>query len=470
MELLRTIGLMLLALSILIVIHELGHYWAARMFKIRVERFFLFFDYKFKLFSLKKGETEYGVGWIPLGGYVKIAGMLDESMDGQAAVGPAQPWEFRSKPIWQRLIVMLGGIIMNVILGCVIFIGLKFLVGDRVTPMDKLEFGIVVDENSVLHPLGFRTGDKILSYNGKSYPSLEDYSNPSKLVDSEKVFEVRHADGRIEKISLPDSIMGRFQDSGEPALFMPDMPPILYVLEYDGKKVTDAMARNPQMDTAGVSWQAWRAGIRKGDRVISVDSAPVERWSQFQSIVRGRPGETMTITVDRKGKVIPFTVTSKPVKAKDKITGKIGVLADIDTLRTHFRYSPGEAIPMGIAAAFTEVSNNVKGLKALVTGRVNPAKSMAGPIGIAKIYGSAFDLGGWTSFWRLTGMLSMVLAVMNLLPIPVLDGGHVLILIVEGIIGREIPIKAKTVIMYIGFFMVLALMAFVILNDLIKLF
>ncbi|MFM2375415.1 MAG: metalloprotease RseP, partial [Bacteroidota bacterium] len=252
MELLRTIGLMLLALSILIVIHELGHYWAARMFKIRVERFFLFFDYKFKLFSLKKGETEYGVGWIPLGGYVKIAGMLDESMDGQAAVGPAQPWEFRSKPIWQRLIVMLGGIIMNVILGCVIFIGLKFLVGDRVTPMDKLEFGIVVDENSVLHPLGFRTGDKILSYNGKAYPSLEDYSNPSKLVDSEKIFEVRHADGQVEKISLPDSIMGKFQDSGEPALFMPDMAPILHVLEYDAKKVTDAMARNPQMDTAEV--------------------------------------------------------------------------------------------------------------------------------------------------------------------------------------------------------------------------
>lgn len=461
MELLRTIGLMLLALSILIVIHELGHFWAARMFKIKVEKFFLFFDYKFKLFSVKKGDTEYGVGWIPLGGYVKISGMLDESMDESQVQGPAQPWEFRSKPIWQRLIVMLGGIIMNVILGCLIFIGLKFFVGDKVTPMSKLEFGIVVDDSSVVYAPGFRTGDQILSYNGQTYPNLEDYSNPSKLVDSEKIFEVKHADGSIEKITLADSILGKFQDSGEPALFMPDMAPILGVVDTVGLHA--AFVADPKLDTTKRSWQAYRAGLRTGDRVISVDSVPVDRWSQFQKIIRASAGLTLNIVVDRKGKEIPFAVNTKSI-------ARIGVMAYTDTLRTQVTYSFGESIPKGIAAAFDAVANNVKGLKAIVMGRVNPAKSMSGPIGIAKIYGSAFDAGGWVNFWRLTGMLSMVLAVMNLLPIPVLDGGHVLILLIEGIIGREIPIKVKEIIMYIGFFMVLALMAFVILNDVIKLF
>jgi regulator of sigma E protease len=461
MELLRTIGLMLLALSILIVIHEAGHFWAARMFKIKVEKFFLFFDYKFKLFSVKKGDTEYGIGWIPLGGYVKISGMLDESMDESQVQGPPQPWEFRAKPIWQRLIVMLGGIFMNVVLGCVIFIGLKFLVGDKLTPMAKLEYGIVVDSSSVMFAPGFRTGDQILSYNGEVYPNLEDYSNPSKLVDSEKIFEVKHANGEIAKIALADSMLEAFQDAGERALFTPDMVPILAVLDTAG--MAKLLKDDPKADTSKQSWQAYRAGLRTGDRIVTVDSVPVERWSQFQGIVRSSAGKTLNLVVNRKGKEMPFAVNTKAIS-------RIGVIAYTDTLTQLVRYSFFESIPKGVSAAFAEVTNNVKGLKALVTGKVNASKSMSGPIGIARIYGSGFELGGWTFFWRLTGMLSMVLAVMNLLPIPVLDGGHVLILSIEGIIGREIPIKIKEIVMYIGFFMVLALMAFVIFNDVLKLF
>lgn len=470
---------MLLALSILIVIHEAGHFWAARMFKIKVEKFFLFFDYKFKLFSVKKGETEYGVGWIPLGGYVKISGMLDESMDEEQMKQPAQPWEFRSKPIWQRLIVMLGGIIMNVILGCVIFIGLKFFVGDKVVPMSKLENGIFVSERSIMYKQGFRTGDQILSYCGEVYPNLDDYANPAKLVDSEKWFMVKHLDGKERKIILPDDFLDKFQEAGEGTLFTPEWTTSLNVATPEDS--LEAAKANPK--GAPMSTKAYHAGLRKGDKVLSLDGVPVKGYSDIQMHLRVNADRPVVFKVDRNGELMTFTVEATPNYSwmynnfsgafRDWValpSGFFGVKPNPEVLADTIKYGFGEAIPKGIGAAFAEVVNNVKGLKALVTGKVNASKSMSGPIGIAKIYGSSFEKGGWTIFWRLTGMLSMVLAVMNLLPIPVLDGGHVLILSIEGIIGREIPLKIKEYIMYAGFIMVLALMAFVIGNDIVKLF
>lgn len=470
---------MLLALSILIVIHEAGHFWAARMFKIKVEKFFLFFDYKFKLFSVKKGETEYGVGWIPLGGYVKISGMLDESMDEEQMKQPAQPWEFRSKPIWQRLIVMLGGIIMNVILGCVIFIGLKFFVGDKVTPIAKLENGIYVSEKSIMYGQGFRTGDQILSYRGEVYPNLEDYANPAKLIDEDKWFEVKHRDGSVEKIVLPEDFLDKFQDAGEGSLFFPEL-----TLNMDIPSPEDsAKAAKADPKARPQSAQAYRAGLRKGDVVRKLNGVEMHGYSEVKEYLRLNGGDTVVFDVERAGKPMTFNVV--PIQHyswmhsnysgdfSDLLAlpiGTFGVAPNVEIMADTIRYGFGEAIPKGISAAFAEVVNNVKGLKALVTGKVNATKSMSGPIGIAKIYGQSFEKGGWTIFWRLTGMLSMVLAVMNLLPIPVLDGGHVLILCIEGIIGREIPLKIKEYIMYAGFIMVLALMAFVIGNDIVKLF
>lgn len=471
---------MLLALSILIVIHEAGHFWAARMFKIKVEKFFLFFDYKFKLFSVKKGDTEYGIGWIPLGGYVKISGMLDESMDETQVQGPPQPWEFRAKPIWQRLIVMLGGIFMNVVLGCVIFIGLKFLVGDTVTPMDRLTNGIYVPETSLMYKQGFRTGDQILNYRGEVYANLEDYSNPSKLVDSDKYFEVKHADGKTEKIVLGDGFLDEFQAAAEGGgLFAPDFGPNL-----DPATPEDSLKRAKKFPgSTPTPTGAYRAGMRKGDILVSVDAIPMKRFLDLRQYLKDHATQTVRVEVQRGAKLIPFELTPKLEYSwfdenykgsfDSLVSGPIsyfGIGPNTDALKDTVTYSFFESIPKGISAAFTEVTNNVKGLKALATGKVNASKSMSGPIGIARIYGSGFELGGWTFFWRLTGMLSMVLAVMNLLPIPVLDGGHVLILSIEGIIGREIPIKIKEVVMYIGFFMVLALMSFVIFNDVLKLF
>ncbi len=452
---------MLLALSILIVVHEAGHFWAARMFKIRVEKFFLFFDYKFKLFSFKKGDTEYGIGWIPLGGYVKISGMLDESMDEEQLKAEPQPWEFRTKPIWQRLIVMLGGIIMNVILGCVIFIGHRWAYGETVMPMKNLEYGIFVSDSSAMYKLGFRTGDKILSYAGETFEYFNEYSDPNLLVDRGKYFDVQHADGSKAKIEIADDFINAFQASGESRLFAPDMAPVLVVVDTVG--LADAMRKNPKLDTSAMSFQAYRAGMRSGDRILRIDSVPIQKYSQFHGMMRNRPNQTVNLVVDRKGKEIPLQIFTKSIS-------RIGVLPNDSILKEHKSYSFGEAIPSGIAAAFQQVPRTFKGLRAVATGNANASKSMSGPIGIAKVLGDGFQVMGWDWFWRLTGMLSMVLAVMNILPIPVLDGGHVLILCIEGIIGREIPIKAKEIIMYIGFIMVLALMAFVILNDVIKMF
>lgn len=451
---------MLLALSILIVVHEAGHFWAARMFKIRVEKFFLFFDYKFKLFSFKKGDTEYGIGWIPLGGYVKISGMLDESMDEEQLKQEPQPWEFRTKPIWQRLIVMLGGIIMNVILGCVIFIGHRWAYGETVMPMKNVEFGIFVADSSAMYKQGFRTGDKILSYSGETFEYFNEYSDPNLLVDRGKYFDVQHADGSKAKIELSNDFINAWQADSVPRLFEPDQAPVLLVMDTTG--LVEYM-KDPKADTSKRSFQAFSAGMRSGDRVLSIDSVPIQRYSEFQKIMRNRPNETVTIVVDRKGKEIPLQIFTKSIS-------RIGVMANDSILKEHKSYSFGEAIPAGIGAAFQQIPRTFKGLRAVVTGNANASKSMSGPIGIAKVLGDGFQVMGWEWFWRLTGMLSMVLAVMNILPIPVLDGGHVLILCIEGIIGREIPIKAKEIIMYIGFIMVLALMAFVILNDVIKLF
>jgi regulator of sigma E protease len=464
MGVLITIGLMLLALSILIVIHEAGHFWAARMFKIRVEKFYLFFDFlfplpnvlKFSLFKVKKGETEYGLGWFPLGGYVNISGMIDETTDETALAAAPEPWEFRSKPIWQRLIVMLGGVIMNVILGCLIFIGLKYFVGDTVVPMSNVQYGIYVNDTSLMYQQGFRTGDQILNYRGQVYPNLDDYASPAKLVDTDKSFEVKHVDGKVEKITLSDDFLDKFQDSGERTLFSPDFGTSLDVVTpEDSTKRAKALPDQKPISTA-----AYHAGLRQGDLITMLDSVPMSRFREVRSYLKEHPLTAVNFQVLRAGKTMDFRV--EPTDSFFGIGENSSILADTIT------YSIGEAIPKGIAAAFGEVVNNVKGLKALFTGKVNASKSMSGPIGIARIYGASFANGGWTAFWRLTGILSMVLAVMNLLPIPVLDGGHVLILCIEGIIGREIPIKTKGVIMNIGMIMVLALMAFVIFNDVFK--
>lgn len=457
LDTLLTIGIFLLGLSVLIVIHELGHYWAARIFGIKVEEFSLFWGKK--LVGFKRGDTEWRLNAIPIGGYVKIAGMLDESFDEEQMKSEPQPWEFRSKPTWQRLIVMLGGVIMNVILGIILFIGLKYTYGDRKIVNENLPNGIYVMEDSPAYDLGFRTGDVIKTYKGTPTKYFTDVADPNLIVDRGKYFEIER-NGATQRIDIPNDYMNTFLDYPPEirgnSLFRPDMQAIVLVTD---TATNTARAKN---ELPPININAWKGGLRDRDQIVAVDSMPIKYWSDLHAHFQGKPEQQFEVTVLRDGQRKQFTVSTD--------TGStIGVLQFTDTLYSDIKYSFGEAIPVGTAAAWEEgIVRTVKGLGMLFTGNADPRKSLSGPVKIAKIYGQGFKAGGWKVFWGLTAMLSMVLAVMNLLPIPVLDGGQILILSIEAIIGREIPQGPKMWILRISFYLVIGLMLLIVLNDIIN--
>lgn len=457
METVITILVFLLGLSVLIVIHELGHYWAARIFGIRVEQFALFWGKK--LVGFKRGDTEWMINAIPIGGYVKISGMLDESLDEDQVKGDPEPWEFRAKPIWQRLIVMLGGVIMNVILGVIIFIGLKYTYGDKFMYNENLLWGINVVEGTPAADLGFKTGDKLVTYNGEPIEIFDKVSDPNILMDGEIEFVVER-NGQQVPISIPDDFINDFVDY-EPekrgsGLFVPAIEPILVVPDSNDLK-EDLAEGLPAFPLS-----AWESGLRTLDKVLMVDSNKIEYYHDFQNYMKDKPETTVELIVSRGGKQIPLQVTTDTASI-------IGVRPYYDTLYTKLDYSLVEAIPVGAKAAWQEgVVRNLQGLGKLFSGKVNPQKSLSGPVKIAKMYGKVFDSTGWRGFWAITGLLSMVLAIMNLLPIPVLDGGQILILTIEGISGREIPPKPKMWILQISFWLVIGLMLLIVLNDIIS--
>lgn len=638
LDTLLTIGYFLLGLSLLIVIHELGHYWAARIFGIKVEEFALFFGKK--IVGFKRGDTEWRINMIPLGGYVKIVGMLDENLDPEQVKGEPEPWEFRAKPTWQRLIVMLGGIIMNVILGIILMFCFKYFYGDTKVPIANLEHGIYVAEGSVGYDMGFRTGDVPLTYKGDSLTYLEELKDPSYLVDNSKNFEVLR-DGKVVKLEIADDYMDTFVDfdDAKKSIVAPNLEAILAVPSpEDNEKLREA-------DKDTIPLRAYELGFRTGDVVVGVDDTPIERWYQFYDLLHDQPvqkayhfnygaeGQPLTSEIQaahiaqvapalsepvpfllvntpgtnaaleeaqkepvsltayeagfRTGDVI-VAVDSTPVKnwmefnaalleakteadssvqvsvrrlnevlelsaaidslpafdssyadltpmpllgkgpaSKEqafagygfglagaqivvagegtydslevaymsyleiekleqsyefsvdrngeqlKITAttdtnqRLGVVLNEKSVSQKIEYSFGEALPVGASAAFGVVTGTLKGLRAMFQGNANPRKSLSGPVKIAQIYGEASRERGWAGFWYLTAYLSMVLAVMNLLPIPILDGGQVLILSIEGVAGREIPLKAKEWILRISFYLVVGLMLLVVLNDLI---
>lgn len=457
LDTLLTIGIFLLGLSVLIVIHELGHYWAARIFGIKVEEFALFWGKK--LVGFKRGDTEWRINAIPIGGYVKIAGMLDESFDEDQVAGDPEPWEFRSKPTWQRLIVMLGGIIMNIILGIILFIGLKYAYGDEKIVNADLPHGINVLEGSPAYDLGFRTGDVIKTYKGTPAEYFTDVADPNLLVDRGKYFDIER-NGQAMRIDIPDDYMNAYMDY-EPdmrsgGLFAPDMEPIVLVPD----TATNTLRKKNELPPVNIN--AWTAGLRDKDKIVAIDSTPVKWWSDLRSHFKEKPEQSFQLTVLRNG-------AEKQFQVQTDTGATIGVLPFRDTLYSSIRYSFGEAIPVGTAAAWEEgIVRTVKGLGMLFTGNADPRKSLSGPVKIAKIYGQGFKVGGWKVFWGLTAMLSMVLAVMNLLPIPVLDGGQILILSIEAVIGREIPQGPKMWILRISFYLVIGLMLLIILNDIIN--
>lgn len=441
---LTMIGLIILGLSILVTIHELGHFMTARWFGMRVEIFSLFFPPK--IFGIKRGETEYQIGAIPLGGFVKISGMIDESMDKEHLKKEPESYEFRSKPAWQRLIVMCGGVIMNVILGILIFFIVKWVSGDVMLPMSAVKNGIFVEEGSVAAELNFKSGDKLIMFNGDTIKYLDEVNNPSILLADGSYFDVDRG-GKMVRIDIPDDFLDKFTER-------PDSEKVIFQYHFESRILVDSSDKE-------IPSNAFDAGLRTGDLVTKFDSTEIIDWNSMTDYLQGKKNTEVSVTVDRDGKELVFSV-------KTDTAGHIGVRPDFERFYEIKKYNFFQALGKGTQQAFVSVYTTIQGLGKVITGKADFSKSISGPVKIAQIYGKGFDKKGWKFFWELTGMLSMILAFMNILPIPALDGGHVIFILIEMISGREPNPKVKIIAQQIGMVLLLLLIGFIILNDILN--
>jgi regulator of sigma E protease len=439
LEILVMVGQLLLALSILVTLHELGHFLTARWFGIRVDKFYIFFDFlfplpnvlNFALFKVKKGGTEYGLGWFPLGGYVQIAGMIDESLELEKLKEPAKPDEFRSKPAWQRLIVMLGGIIVNVITGVVIFTFVNLYYGTSYQPADKVEG---IKAHNVAQEIGLKNGDKIIKVNGKAIQRFDEALSMDVFLNPGSYYTVER-EGKQLDIQLPENLIDKLADANK--RFIEPLYPF---------KVGDIAPDYP----------AAKAGLQKGDKILKINNVETKYFQNLQLALCQFKGKTVDITINRKGE-------EKVLKASVTEEAKLGFSPEFDEI--HVSYSFGEAFTKGTTDAFSVITSQLKVFGKIFGGKVSVQKSLSGPIGIASLFGPVWN---WEKFWRLTGMLSMVLAFMNLLPIPALDGGHVIFLLLEMIMRRKLSDKFMIGVQQVGTVLILGLTVFAFANDLFK--
>ncbi|MEJ2004785.1 MAG: RIP metalloprotease RseP [Cyclobacteriaceae bacterium] len=423
----------LLSLSILVGLHEMGHLLAAKLFDMRVEQFSIGFPPK--VFSFKYGETEYALSAIPLGGFVKISGMIDESLDTEKMKEPPKPYEFRSKPAWQRLIVMLGGIIVNVITGVVIFIFLTFIYGETYISNDWVNENGGIMAFDLAQELGLETGDKIVKINGEEFRDFQDVYKSDVFLEDDASYTVLR-NGQEVTIPIPGDFIERMNSASAAGNFL--YPRVKTVV---GEIAPGSIAE--------------QNGMQPGDEIKRVAGIPVEYHDQVSSVVKGFEGDTISVTYEREGQLYDFKANFR----NDSIIGYIPV-DGIQRDRVDFTF--GEAIPYGTKKAFNIVFLQVKAFGKMLSGAINPAKSLAGPFRIAQAYGGEWI---WERFWFMTGLLSMVLAFMNLLPIPALDGGPVMFLTYEMISGHKPSDKFLENAQKIGMILLLALMVFVIFND-----
>jgi len=429
---------LILSLSILVVLHEFGHYITARLFKCRVEKFYLFFDPWFSLVKKKIGDTEYGIGWVPLGGYVKISGMIDESMDKAQMAEPPKPYEFRSKPAWQRLIIMLAGIIVNILLGFFIYSMMLWKWGDAYRPTNSLQYGIVAD--SLAQSVGLQSGDKILTLDGKEVPRFEDIQI-SVLLDHIKTIEVLR-DGKKVDIALPKDLASTMVNNH-----------LSFISAADYR-----MKVHP-LDSVLTGSAASKAGLKKNDQIIAFNGQPVEFWDQVTQLTKASKGKQVNLSVLRGTDTLPLTVQIPS-------TGTMGI--SVQSERPHVdHYGFLASFPAGVQKGCRMLKSYVKQLRFLFSGGVNLSEGMSGPVGIANLFPASWD---WQAFWSLTAFLSMILAIMNLLPIPALDGGHALFCIYEMITGRKPGEKFMEYAQTVGMIIILALMVFAFGNDIFRLF
>ena len=441
------IGQLLLGLSLLVGLHEFGHFAFAKLFKIRVSKFYIFFDFLFPLpnvlnFSLLKkkiGETEYGIGWFPLGGYVAIHGMVDETQDADALAGPPQPDEFRAKPAWQRLLVMLGGIIMNVITGIVIFTALTYKLGDNYLPASEARYGVVT--TSLGRAIGFRDGDQIVKINGRPFSEFNAVYDPDVLLGSESYYTVERGGQLVDLPKLPRNFFDRLNKQGD-SLFVEARTPFT---------LGEVVAGNP----------AAKAGLKTGDRIVRIGSTPIQYYDQLLRVLPPLKGQKVDIMVERGGQTLTL-----PVAVSD--AGKIGVRPKSDLHFSTRYYGLGQSVPHGAKQAFSVISLQAKAIGKILKREASASESLGGPVEIAQQFGGVWN---WPHFWTLVGTLSMVLAFMNLLPVPALDGGHVLFLLYEMITRTKPSEKFLENAQRVGTVLILMLMFYVIVvKQVMKLF
>ncbi len=430
----------ILSLSILVIIHELGHFVLAKLFKTRVEKFYLFFDPWFSLFKFKRGETEYGVGWLPLGGYVKISGMIDESMDKEQMKQPPQPWEFRSKKSWQRLLIMTGGVLFNFILALLIYVFVLFTWGETFLPTSNVKYGIVTD--SVGYKLGLRNGDKILSVDNRYIENFFHITSDIVLNDRKTIQVERN--GEVVNIDITMNYIKR-------------------VLKREGQ-IEPRIPFGPYMITSFQKESpAKAAGVLIDDELIGLDDIKFKWFDEFKKYLTENKNRPVKMNLLRGDETVDITVTPT-------IVGMLGIGTTSVTLDKIFElktinYGFFQSIPAGIAKGFKSIGNYLKQFKLIFSRHTKAYESLGGFITIGSLFPAVWD---WQSFWELTAFLSIILAVMNILPIPALDGGHVMFLLFEVITGRKPSDKFLEYAQIAGMIILLSLLVLANGNDIIR--
>jgi RIP metalloprotease RseP len=426
------------ALSILVLVHEFGHFFFARLFKIRVEKFYLFFNPWFSLFKFKpkNSDTEYGIGWVPLGGYCKISGMIDESMDKEALKGEPQPWEFRSRPTWQRFLVMFGGVFFNFILAILIYAGSLFTWGDSYLKNSDAIYGVNCSDLAL--EIGFQNGDKILYLDGDAIDDFSDI-HATMIRDQVGLVTVLRNDQMIDIDISPDYISAILNS----LMFEPRIPSVVsFVIDSSLNK--------------GV--------LLTGDQIVAIDSSRIFAEQDIREIVERNSGNTIMATILRNGEEITTDLIVDN-------NGKLGIFFEVSyskflNITTH-NYSLLASIPAGFNKAVSRISNYLKELKLIFSPKTEAYKSVGSFITIGRIFPATWS---WEIFWDITALLSIMLAIINLLPIPALDGGHILFLIFEMVTGRKPGDKFMEYATLVGLLILFAIMFFALGNDILRLF
>ena len=439
MEVIIKASQFLLSLSILIVLHELGHFIPAKLFKTRVEKFYLFFDYKFSLFKKKIGETEYGIGWIPLGGYVKISGMIDESMDKDQMKEEPKDWEMRSKPAWQRLIIMLGGVTVNLILAMIIFSGVFWKYGQDQLPIENMNYGIECMDTFALN-MGLQNGDKIIQVGDEKIEKFKDVVIKMVLNEADHITVLR--DGKEKTIQVPyhfnRTILSR-------------------------KRKGFVEVRFPYMLDSVLTDQPFgKAGLQSGDYIVGINDQTTFSYYEFRRILDQHPEEEVSVYYQRNGQVDTAMVKLDSAAYTGSYIAQPSNFVKIQ----HTEFTFAESWPAGIGQAMSSLHMTVKQLPLMFSSKTQGWKSMSGFIGMGNLFAATWD---WRSFWWMTAFISVMLAFMNVLPIPALDGGHVVFLIYEMVTRKKPSDKFLEYAQVAGFFFLISLLLYANGNDVYKL-